>query len=124
MSSIYVKGNVGNDPELKFVNTARGEVAVAVFSLAHTAKSKQGNQWVDGDTTWYRITVWGEKAEALVDSVAKGTKVMVWGTLKQGSYTAKDGTQKSSLEINADDVGISVTAKAVRNTTERDEPKW
>lgn len=121
MSLIIVKGNVGNDPELKFVKTANGDLALTTFSLAHTTKSKKNGEWVDGETTWYRVTVWGEKGEALIDNLEKGDKVLVSGTLKQTSYEAKDGTTKSSLEINVEEIGLVFGRKPRR---QKDEPRW
>ena len=120
MAQITVKGNVGKDPELKNVNTARGSVALVEFSLAHTPRERKGEEWVDGETTWFRVIQWGVKAETLVNTISKGDTVIVLGTLKQSSYKAKDGTTKSALEINASDIGV---VPKVSKKTE-DTPPW
>jgi single-strand DNA-binding protein len=101
---IKVKGRVGNDPELKFVT--QEQLPLATFNLAYTPRSKKGNEWVDGETMWFRVAMFGKKAEAIVDAVKKGDEVLVLGALRQSTYKAKDGTDKNSLEINATEVTI------------------
>jgi len=119
MAQITVKGNLGGDPELKFIKTSRGDVGLVSFSLAHTPRERKGEEWIDGDTIWFRVIQWGEKGEVLVDSLSKGDSVIVIGTLKQSTYEAKDGTTKTALEINASEIGlVSRKAKA------EEVPKW
>jgi single-strand DNA-binding protein len=121
MSSIIVKGNIGSDPELKWVKRDGEDVAVVSFSVAYTPKSKKDGKYTEGETTWYRVTQWRDKAEAAADNFQKGDKVLVWGTLKQSTYEAKDGTKKTSLEINADEVG---RIYSIKPKNKWDEPGW
>ena len=122
MAQITVKGNVGKDPEIKFVKTARGDVALVEFSLAHTPRERKGEEWVDGETTWFRVIQWGAKGEVLVDTISKGDTVIVLGTLKQSQYKSKDGTDKSALEINATDIGV--VPKVSKAKKVEDTPPW
>ena len=103
---VTVKGNLGSDPELKFVKTGRGDTGLVTFSLAYTPRERKGEQWVDGETMWFRVVQWGEKAESLVDALSKGDTVIVAGSLKQSKFMGKDGTEKTALEINASDIGV------------------
>jgi single-strand DNA-binding protein len=112
---IQIKGNVGSDPEIKFSQKS----SWASFSLAYTPRVKQGETWIDGDTMWFRVVQFGEKAEQLVDSISKGDKVFVVGSWKQSTYTGKDGVEKSSLEINASD--IYVVPKSVKKAVHKEE---
>ena len=103
MSDITAVGNVG-EPALKF--TPQGK-PVLEFSLAenHSKKNAQGG-WDEDGTTWRRVTIWDKKAEALAEVLKKGDRVIVTGSERLREYTAKDGTQGRSLEVNARDVGI------------------
>ena len=66
----------------------------------------------EGDTettTWYEVTVWGRQAEALISLrdrglFDKGASVYVQGRFKVRSYTGRDGTARTSNDVNADDV--------------------
>jgi len=103
MSDITTVGNVG-EPALKF--TPQGK-PVLEFSLAenHSKKNAQGG-WDEDGTTWRRVTIWDKKAETLAEVLKKGDRVIVTGSERLREYTAKDGTQGKSLEVNARDIGI------------------
>ena len=117
--SVTVKGNLGSDPELKFVKTSRGETGLVTFSLAHTPRERKGDEWVEGETMWFRVTQWGEKGEALVDALRKGDTVVVQGSMKQSTFKGRDGQDKTSLEINAVDIGL--VPKSNRNNNSRSQ---
>lgn len=115
---IQIKGNVGTEPEIKFSKLNK---AWATFSLAYTPRTKQGEQWIDGDTMWFRVVQFGEKAEQLVDLVRKGDKVFVVGSWKQSTYTNKEGVEKTNLEINATDIYVAPKADNKRSRPVEEE---
>jgi len=110
MAIVEVKGNAGTDAEIKFFKGANGDFAVTSFSLAETLSEKKGNEWVDGETVWYRISVSGKDAESATE-IKKGDKVIVIGKLKVSTYQAKDGTTKVGIEIKAESWGVKPKAK-------------
>lgn len=117
--NVTVTGNIGSDPELKFT---KNNTPFVSFSLAYTPRQKQGDDWVDGETMWFRVTQWGEKSESLMDTLSKGNKIMVVGTLKQSTYKAKDGSDKVGLEITAQEIGV--VAKVVQSQRRDELPAW
>jgi single-strand DNA-binding protein len=117
-TAITVVGNVTSQPQLRF--TATG-TAVASFTLASTARQydKQTGTWRDGDTLFVRVNAWRAMADNAADSLAKGTRVVVTGRLRQTTWTAADGTPRSGLEIDSGDIGVSLrwaTAHSTRAT--------
>jgi single-strand DNA-binding protein len=119
---IKVKGRVGNDPELKFVT--QEQLPLVTFSLAYTPRTKKGNEWVEGETMWFRIAQFGKKAEAIVDAVKKGDEVLVIGALRQSNYQAKDGSDKSALEINATEIAVVPRLQKTASAKSNREPAW
>lgn len=120
---IKVRGRLGNDPELKTVGADNLELVT--FSLAHTPRSKQNGQWVDGETTWYRVAKFGKGAEAIAQIVKKGDEVLVIGTLKMNNYTDKNGVTKLQMEITASEIGVVPRInKAKPQATEGWENSW
>jgi len=72
-------------------------------------------QWEDGDTLFLRCSIWRQAAENLANSLSKGERVMVTGTLRQRSYETKDGENRTVIEVDAEEVGASLKyAKAER----------
>ena len=117
---VQIKGNVGNDPELKF---SKGNKAYVTFSVGYTPRIKQGDQYVNGDTTWFRVVQFDKKAEAVADVIKKGDAVLVVGQMRQSSYKDKDGNNKTVLEIIADEIGV-VPKLQNKSRVEEAEPAW
>lgn len=113
-----INGNLVADPELRF--TAKGD-AVANFTVAVNERIKQGNEWVDGEPSYFDVTVWRKLAEAVVEQVSKGTGVIVVGKLRIESFEGKDGTKRRKPVLTADDVAVRI--KPARNT-ERATDEW
>jgi single-strand DNA-binding protein len=114
-----IVGNLVDDPELRFTNNG---IAVTNLRVAVTQRIQQDGQWRDGETNFFKINVWRGQAEHLVDSLAKGDRVMVTGRLRQRSWETPDGEKRSVTELEADEVGASLkwaTAK-VERTSQRD----
>ena len=100
---ISVKGNLGSDPDLKF---SKNNNAYCNFSLAYTPRKQVNGEWIDGETNWFRVVIFGAKAEAVADNFKKGDTVLVVGDLAQSTYKDKEGNDKTSMEITAKDVGL------------------
>lgn len=99
MADITLTGNLGNDAELSFTPSGKAKIE---FSVGDTPRrlNRDTNQWEDaGETTWWRVTEWGDKAEGLVDVLRKGTKVLVIGTASVRKYEKKDGGFGFSAEV-------------------------
>ena len=111
-----ISGRVGKLPELRYTPNS---TAVSSFSVARQPRhqNKATGAWEDGETTWYDVTVFNRLAENVVHSLTlTGIEVTVIGDLKKRSYTAKDGTQKETWELVADDVTISLDHQVVAVT--------
>lgn len=101
---IKVRGRLGNDPEVKIVGA--DNLPVVTFSLAHTPRSKKNGEWIDGDTQWFQVSMFGKRAQAVGGTAKKGDEVLVVGALKMNNYTDRSGQQKTGLEITASDIGL------------------
>jgi single-strand DNA-binding protein len=113
LPDVTVVGTLTADPELHFTQTG---TAVANFSIACNTRKREGDRWVDGDTTFLRASIWREYAENVAESLSKGDKVIAHGQLKQRSYE-KDGQTRTTFELDADEIGPSLrfaTAKVNR----------
>jgi Single-strand binding protein family len=73
-------GNLTDDPDVRV--TPNG-TAVANLTVATTARrnDRQACSWVDGDTTYVKLVVWNEQAETVADSLRRGLRVIVPGSL-------------------------------------------
>ena len=102
-SKVMIIGNLGRDPEMRYTPNGR---QVTEFSVAvtHRGRDQATGEWADLGTDWFRVTVWGDRAERAAEEFRKGNRVFVEGRFRTREYDAKDGTKRTSLEITADNV--------------------
>src|SRR5690625_4454536 len=102
VNRVTLIGNLGKDPETRF--TPSGS-AVCNFSLA-TSESwndKQTGQKMEA-TEWHRIATFGKLAEICGEYLRKGQQVYIDGKLKTSKYTGKDGIERYSTDIIANNM--------------------
>ena len=102
---ITVTGNLTREPELKFMASGN---AMARMSVAVTRKVKETEQ-----TSFFDVIAWGKLAENVSASVGKGSRVTVSGRLEQRSWEDKDGNNRSTVEIIADEIAASMRFNSV-----------
>ncbi|MFJ5967285.1 single-stranded DNA-binding protein [Streptomyces sp. NPDC093060] len=110
---ITLVGNLTDDPELKFTE---GGAALAKFTIAVTPRSfdRTSNQWKDGTTAFYRCAAWRALAEHVAESLAKGSRVVAMGRMRQHDWTTGQGEKRSMLAVEIDDIGASVRFTTVQ----------
>lgn len=102
LNKAQIIGRVGKDPEVRYLPS--GE-AVANFSLATSEKWKdKATGEPREETEWHRISTFGRLAEIVGEYVKKGALVYIDGKIKTRKYTDKDGTEKYSVEIRANEM--------------------
>jgi single-strand DNA-binding protein len=114
-TTITVIGNLTSDPELRFTPVSRGfgkteGTPVANFTVASTPRTfdPASNEWKDGETLFLRATVWRDMAENVAASLSKGSRVVVSGRLKPRTYETKAGEKRTVVELEADEVALSL----------------
>jgi single-strand DNA-binding protein len=124
LPAVTIIGTLTADPELRYTQSG---LAVANFTVASNERRKDPStgEWVDGDATFLRCNIWKDHAENAVETLTKGTRVIVVGRLKQRSYETKEGDKRTVYELEVEDVGPSTrwatakVSKVSRNGGER-----
>lgn len=106
-TTITMIGNLTADPELRWTQNG---LAVANFTVASTPRiyDKQSGEWKDGDPLFIRCSAWREMGEHITESLIKGSRVVVVGSLKQKSYETKEGEKRTTIELDVEDIGASL----------------
>jgi single-strand DNA-binding protein len=97
-ASVSFAGNLTDDPELR--HTEAG-IARAMFRVAVSGRRDQ-------EPSFFTVVVWRDQAEHAAQSLAKGSRVVIVGRLQQRSWTAEDGSARSTVEVLADELGPSL----------------
>lgn len=103
---IDTSGTVVTDP---VVRRSKAGDPFITFRLAVTAqKWNKDDGWSDGDTLFFSVTAFRVLAGNAYHSLAKGQSVLVSGRLRLSTYTGRDGTIRTSMQIDAHDLGPSL----------------
>lgn len=116
-----IAGNLTADPELRFTPSG---VPVANFTIASTPRilDRQSNEWKDGETLFIRCTVWRETAEYIAESLTKGSRVIAEGTLKSRRFETKDGENRTTIELDVEEIGASLKYGPVQPAKRPSQP--
>lgn len=106
LPQISMECGVVSDPELRF--TPAGVAVAKVRVVAKDRKRDAQGQWSDGDPCFLTVTAWRHLAEHICESVVKGSTITVTGRLAQRDWEDKEGQKRTSYEVTADTVGLSL----------------
>jgi single-strand DNA-binding protein len=108
-ASVSFAGNLTDDPQARYTEAG---IARATFRVAVSGRREQ-------EASFFTVVVWRDQAEHAVESLSKGSRVVVVGRLQQRSWTAEDGSARSAVEVLAEELGSSLrwaTATTTRTT--------
>lgn len=93
---VVLQGRLARDPELRQTGTGK---QVARFTLAVDRGRKDANG--QSQTDWINVIAWERLADFAYKYLSKGQMVNVDGRLQSSNYTARDGTNRTALEVVA-----------------------
>lgn len=105
LNMVQLIGNLTRDPELRY--TPNG-TAVCTMGLAtnRSWSTQESGGARQEETTYHRIVVWSKLAEIVGQYLKKGSKAYVEGRLQNRKWTTKEGQERETVEIVADQVII------------------
>lgn len=101
MNNVILTGRIAKELELKYTNNGK---AYCRFTLAvdrGMSKEKKQEAEAKGQATadFINCVAWGTTAETLNRYTAKGKKILVYGSIETGSYTAQDGSKRYTTDV-------------------------
>jgi single-strand DNA-binding protein len=102
INKVILVGNLGADPEVRYT---AGGTAIASLSVATSEQwtDKQSGQKQER-TEWHRVKLFGRLAEIAGEYLKKGRQVYVEGSLRTDKYTDKQGVERYSTDIIANEL--------------------
>ncbi len=98
VNKVIIIGNLGRDPETRYMPDGG---AITNVSVATTEKWKDKNGEMQEKTEWHRVAFFGKLAEIAGEYLKKGSQVYVEGRLQTRKWQDKDGQDKYTTEIVA-----------------------
>ena len=110
---VAVSGNLVSD----CTKSKAGETPIVNFVVAVDERRKgKGGEW-ENYPNYIECALFGARAKALANALAKGVKVYVQGKLHQSRWE-KDGQKRSKVSITVDEIVIGYTTAV----EDKDEP--
>jgi single-strand DNA-binding protein len=100
VNKVTLVGNLGRDPEMRSFPNG-DQIANVAIATTDRWKDKQTGEMKEA-TEWHRVVFNGRLAEIVGQYLRKGSQVYVEGSLRTRKWTDKDGIEKYTTEIRAD----------------------
>lgn len=119
VNKVIIVGNLGADPETRY--SANGD-AICNIRVATTDKwkDKQSGETKE-QTEWHRISFYGRLAEIAGQYLKKGSQVYVEGSLRTRKWQDKDGQDRYTTEIRADQMQMLGGRQGMGGDAPRDD---
>ncbi len=102
VNKVILIGNLGKDPDVRYMTS--GE-AVTNITVATTETWKDKNSGEKREATeWHRVVFYRKLAEIAGQYLKKGSSVYIEGALKTRKWQDKDGQDRYTTEIVADEM--------------------
>ncbi len=104
VNKVILLGNCGRDPEVR--TTASGQ-SMATVSIATSSRRRDRNsgEMVE-ETQWHRVMFFERLAEIAGEYLRRGNPVYIEGRLRYGKYTDKDGVERNTTDIVAEQMQL------------------
>lgn len=102
LNRVILMGRLVADPELKTTNSG---VSVCSFRIAVDRNYVKNGEQRQAD--FFDIVAWRSSAEFVCKHFAKGALIAVDGQLQSRQYQTKDGSNRSAVEVVADNVSYT-----------------
>ena len=102
VNKVIIVGHLGKDPETRYT-TSGDAICNIVVATTETWKDRQSGEKREA-TEWHRVVFFGKLAEIAGQYLKKGSQVYLEGKLKTRKWQDKDGADRYTTEINADEL--------------------
>ena len=122
VNKVILIGNLGKDPETRYMPSGS---AVTNLTLA-TSESWKDKQTGENQerTEWHKVAMFGKLAEIAAEYLRKGSQVYVEGKLRTRKWQDKEGKDRWTTEIVADEMNmLGGSGGASRRTPARRAPR-
>lgn len=100
INKVILVGNLGNDPDVR--ETTSGIVCNISVATSESWKDRDGNR--QENTEWHRVVAFGKLAEIMEEYLRKGSKVYIEGKIRTEKWTDKDGVERYTTKVYADNM--------------------
>jgi single-strand DNA-binding protein len=106
-TTVTFEGNLADDPQVRF--TPSGKQITEITVLVNQRRHNSDGEWVDAEPTRHVVRAFKTLAENVAESLSKGDRVFIHGTVTTDSWTDKEsGDKRTAQRVLAEVVGPSL----------------
>jgi single-strand DNA-binding protein len=102
VNKVILIGNLGRDPEVRYAPSGSAIANVTIATSRNWKDKTTGER--QEETEWHRVVFYDKLAEIAGEYLKKGKSVYIEGRLKTRKWTDKDGVEKYTTEIIANEM--------------------
>lgn len=119
MNKVILMGRLTREPDVRYSQNVDGSIAIARYTLAvDRRRGKDQEQTAD----FISCVAFGKAGEFAEKYLHQGTKIVVTGRIRTGSYTNKEGQKVYTTDVVVEDHEFAESKSAATNTPSRPEP--
>jgi single-strand DNA-binding protein len=104
VNKVILVGTLGNDPETRY--SANGGAITSLSLATNESWTDKATGEKQERTEWHRVKLFGRLAEIAGEYLRKGRQAYIEGKLRTDKYTDKDGIERYSTNIVADELQL------------------
>ncbi len=104
VNKVILIGNLGRDPEVRYAPSGSAICNVTIATSRQWKDKTTGER--QEETEWHRVVFFDRLAEIAGEYLKKGRPVYVEGRLKTRKWTDKEGVEKYTTEIMANEMQL------------------
>ncbi len=102
INKVIIVGNLGADPETRYTGSGTAITSLRIATSEAWTDKQSGEK--QERTEWHRVKLFGKLAEIAGEYLKKGRQVYIEGSLRTDKYTDKDGIERYSTDIIANEM--------------------
>ena len=102
VNKVILVGNLGADPETRYTGNGTAITSLRIATSEQWTDKQSGER--QERTEWHRVKLFGKLAEIAGEYLKKGRQVYIEGSLRTDKYTDKDGVERFSTDIVANEM--------------------
>ena len=102
INKVIIVGNLGADPETRYTGSGSAITSLRIATSEQWMDKQSGER--QERTEWHRVKLFGKLAEIAGEYLKKGRQVYIEGSLRTDKYTDKDGIERYSTDIIANEM--------------------
>ncbi len=104
VNKVILIGNLGRDPEVRYTPSGSAVCNVGIATTRNWKNKDSGER--QEETEWHRVVFFDRLAEIAGEYLKKGRPVYVEGRLRTRKWTDKDGVEKYTTEVYAEQMQL------------------